>query len=909
GIHVPAGGGEVLAGSLITRDFDGDGNMDLAWVGLDSVQGGAPPRYLQAFGLGNGTFQLMSIINIQGGLISGATGQQEGASGDFNGDGHPDLAYRVTDGHQGSITRVDVLLYDPVAKRFNRLPDSTGLLGPIPRNTNFYRDNAIGFADLDGDGKGELFVHSTAIPAQGNASAIPERFTVYESSGAPATDAAQLFTRNVVENPGLSANSPVVSYADWDFNRDGHRDLVAQLDNGLAVVALGNGDFTFRAPTTYFTNGNGRIFVDDVTGDGLPDLVAHWAGFIPHSIRSLLSILPGRPDGTFGAAQQLAVANNNNALGLAVGDFNLDGKTDLFTSSKAQTAEAFLAAPPGLADVATGDLDGDGRLDLVAVNTGFDRVKLQLGQGSSAFARQDDLFVGASPVALQLADLDGDHRLDIVTANRVGQSITWLKNAGNGSFTRTDLALPARPERVAVADLNGDDKPDLVTISTIGRSLTVLPSGPGGFGAAMTLDLGFAAGDVALADLTGDGELDAVLSDPAGKRLLVLPGLGDGSFGAARTIALPDGPGRLAVSDLNADHKLDVVMTFSDSDKVGILFGRGDARFSTVQTISVGHTPSALHVADVNGDNRPDLLVTNAGDSTLSVILNRFDPANLYRYLPTATDPDSDPVSFDLAQAPGGMLFDDATGEILWAPMPDQVGPNAVVVQASDGRGGEATQGYTILVTAPLTTPSPVFISTPTTAIAADGTYAYQPSTTNPAGNPLRYALVNGPEGMTVDPTTGAVTWDPRENGISLALFRQDYNGVYGRGRIETPDSPSLRSASVTAEGWYKFDSNLSRAMLLRKKFFDGNFGLTNISTWGLENRGGIPRAFIGDADAPQAVIAAPAGFELGVWYHVALTFDDATRTLSFYLNGALAGTAVAPGPLNYSNEPLQIGA
>ncbi|MFN0052048.1 MAG: putative Ig domain-containing protein [Planctomycetales bacterium] len=909
GIQVPAGGGEFLGGSLLAADFDRDGNMDLSWVGSDGVQGGAPPRYIQAFGLGNGAFQLMSISNIPNRIAVGRTTQEAGVAGDFNGDGHTDLAYRVTDGDTGTSTRIDVLLYDPVAKRFSLLPDATGLLGPIARNTSYYRDQSIGFADLNGDGRGEIFVHSTAIPAQGNVPAIPERLTLYEISAAPAGDAAQLFTRTVIDNPGLSPNATINSYAVHDFNRDGHLDIAAQIDNGAIVVAMGHGDFTFASVAAYLTNSNSRVFAADVTGDGIADLVSNWTSFGNFSARSLLTALPGRGDGTFGSAQQLAVSSGSAANALAVGDFNLDGVTDFATSGTRTTAEVFLAAPPGLADVESGDLNGDGQRDIVAINTGFNRVKLELGNGNDTVSRQPDLVVGASPVALELADLDGDNRLDIVTANRVGQSLTYLKNGGNGTYLRTDLPLPARPEHLAIGDLNSDGKPDLLAVSALRQSLSVIPSTLNGFGAPLTLDLGFAAADVSLADLTGDSRLDAVLTDAAGKRVLILPGHGDGTFGAARFVALNEAPERVAVADMNADGRSDLVVTLPGADRVGILFGRGSARFTTPQTIGVGDAPSALDVSDVNGDGRPDLLVTNAGDDTLSVILNRFDPANLYHYRPTATDPDGDPVTFDLDQAPGGMLYDDATGQILWAPMADQIGANSVVVQAEDGRGGEATQGFVVQVTAPLPTPPPVFASTPATVIPADGTFAYQPSNTNPAQLPLRYSLVSGPEGMSVDPTTGDVTWDPRRDGLSLDLLLTDTQTprYVGRGRIETPDSPSLRSASVTAEGWFKFDSNNSQANLLRKKFDDNFSGVSN-SSWSIQNSYGTPRAIIGETTDPAAVVNAPAPFSLGVWYHLALTFEDATRTLTLFVNGNAVGSTVAPATLQYRGEPLQIG-
>ncbi len=89
-------------------------------------------------------------------------------------------------------------------------------------------------------------------------------------------------------------------------------------------------------------------------------------------------------------------------------------------------------------------------------------------------------------------------------------------------------------------------------------------------------------------------------------------------------------------------------------------------------------------VQDVNADGRPDLLVANSGDDTASQVINRYDPTNLYRYTPAAFDPDGDPISYQLLDSPGGMLMNEVTGEIIWAPTADQVGLNSVVIEASD---------------------------------------------------------------------------------------------------------------------------------------------------------------------------------------------------------------------------------
>lgn len=123
-----------------------------------------------------------------------------------------------------------------------------------------------------------------------------------------------------------------------------------------------------------------------------------------------------------------------------------------------------------------------------------------------------------------------------------------------------------------------------------------------------------------------------------------------------------------------------------------------------------------------------------------------------------ATDPDGDPVSYALVAAPSGMTIGAGTGVVQWTPQPAQVGAQQFTVLASDGRGGEARQAFTVTV-APNTAPT-------VAAAAAASAVALEPLTlavvaADADGDALRYSLVDPPAGMSIDPATGAISWTP----------------------------------------------------------------------------------------------------------------------------------------------------
>ncbi|MCU0710049.1 MAG: VCBS repeat-containing protein, partial [Pirellula sp.] len=345
-------GGVSGSNSLTTLDIDRDGNLDLAWIDGNQSR--------QAFGLGNGSFQALPSVPVPGG---GGGFQNALQVDDFNGDDYPDLVLRLQTGNIDTnfFTRLVVLLYDPVNRRYNTLPDVNDFMTNWPRSGGFYFDEAVGIGDLNGDGKKEIFFFSRSIPSIN----IPARWVILETTGGPTTDASTLFRKTVIENPPfIPHDRSIYSYVVDDFDGDGINDIAYSGNHLQTTVMFGNGDFTFRDATSYYTH-TFQLDSGDFNGDGVTDLVAMWGwGFLSYSVRPYQSILVGRGDGTFSEMNGFTAVDNINLA--AIGDFNGDGRDDLAGTPDQTQGVAFLSRPMGVSDVASGDLNGDGTTDVVS---------------------------------------------------------------------------------------------------------------------------------------------------------------------------------------------------------------------------------------------------------------------------------------------------------------------------------------------------------------------------------------------------------------------------------------------------------------------------------------------------------------------------------------------------------------
>ncbi len=374
-----------------------------------------------------------------------------------------------------------------------------------------------------------------------------------------------------------------------------------------------------------------------------------------NSLRKLVIALPlalvgveNRPV----AAQPPNLPNLNAALpvgddprGGIVGDFNGDGKLDIATANqessdvsillakdagqfqKAKNSPVKVGASPR--SLATGDFNGDKKLDLAVGNSGANSVSILLGDGSGQFAAAPGapVKVGSRPLAVAVADFDGDDKTDLVVVNNASDNVSILLGNGKGGFQEavgSPFGVGKTPFFVAVSDLNSDGQADLVVVNSGSNSVSVLKGeGLGSFGAKTDFPTETSPRSIAVADFNSDGKSDLVVANAGANSVSFLPGKGNGKFGDKTDFPVGPSPRSVVAADFNNNGKLDLAVTSYSANKVFVLSGDGAGGFAaaTGTPYAVGSEPLWSMLTEINGDTKPDLVVVNSDSNDISLLI------------------------------------------------------------------------------------------------------------------------------------------------------------------------------------------------------------------------------------------------------------------------------------------------
>ena len=656
--------GLATASSLITADLNGDGNGDLVVVNDYNASG---PFVSVLLGNGDGTFSNAVNYPTAGNASVAAT------VADVNGDGKLDIVAVSDDQH------ISVLL----GNGDGTFQSAQSFAAPaLPGYTSSASTPILGLigADLNGDGKQDI-VCSNGLVLLGSATGTLAVVT---------TPAFPFFNASPGGfGPGMAAG---------DINNDGKLDLV--LNTGSTISTwIGKGDGTFTQGASYASiNNSAYVTVTDLDGDGNYDIFTGLAGNGIYtgddSLNATAYVLMGNGDGTFVGAPQTQGAYN----GANLGDVNGDGVPDLITNSANgtftvqlgngkggfTTASTFTApasftlggytfsnaATSVASTYAVADVNGDGKADLVFVDSGLTAKGLgfpiiypypvlfvAISNGDGTFQTPVPyVFPQIAPASgfdntlvvsgLQIADVNKDGKNDLVMTyndqaggtgvNPYLQGFVVLTGIGNGTFSTTPILTSTYsstiapttafvPQIVSTMDLNGDSKPDLI-VNAGGTTIinfqlqtqlqTFIGNGDGTFKAPTTIAVGADAyGIPALGDFNKDGKLDlATLAETSAGQaeLVIAAGNGDGTFATPTTLNLTGGDAirnaSLVAADFDGDGKIDLAL-LDPIDFSGVFYGKGDGTFTSV--------PATGYIVP------KDLINLAAGGSTVAIDLNK----------------------------------------------------------------------------------------------------------------------------------------------------------------------------------------------------------------------------------------------------------------------------------------------
>ena len=550
---------------LALGDVDRDGDIDIVAVTQYD-------RRVSVFlNRGNAEFDLFDRFAIAGSVDTVI------GLGEVDGDGLPDLVlYDLTGLH---------LLSNLGGGTFERPGDgeSVGLFQTI---------------DVNADGLVDLFVQqSGAVKFRINdGSGGFEEIELFEATGAPETE-----------------------YAIFDANADGLLDVVRVIRSiGIppgAYTRLQRPDGSFSTPVYsdlgLRTLGTAKTFLD-VDGDGFDDIVDSLGTSPAYGV--IHSLGDGRLE-TFDVIESWIGSFSS----VASGDLNSNGWADLVLGGSDTGVHlrdgiggfptSTVGSIAGRGGLATGDFNGDGLTDIAGVDYLDDTLQIAFGRGDGSLTEPVTYMTGSEPDDVLAIDLDEDGDLDLVVSNQWSRDLSVFLGDGSGGFEeqpRVDLG--ERPRGLTAADLDEDGRQEILVAMHIADTVDVFGiDSDGALAFERRIPVQRRPFDLEVTDFDRDGDMDLVVLDDLYDEVHVFTREASGAYVEASSVPLDAiEPRTLEVGDLNQDGFPDAVVANRSRFTVLMNDGLGGLDVSHVELLI---RASDLKLGDMDGDGDLDILV------------------------------------------------------------------------------------------------------------------------------------------------------------------------------------------------------------------------------------------------------------------------------------------------------------
>jgi len=308
----------------------------------------------------------------------------------------------------------------------------------------------------------------------------------------------------------------------------------------------------------------------------------------------------------------------------------------------------------GLYDLCMCDFDGDKKVDVATANDNTAFLNIfpnNSSPGTVSFPSKIALNIASRSLHIKCGDLNGDGKPDLIaTESGTTDKVFVLKNNSSGpsnfafSAPLTITLAGKRPKRIEIADLDLDGKPELIITAQGSNTVTVLVNqstlGSISFSPIAPIQISVPGAvsteGLAVEDLNGDGLPEIITSQfQTNSDIYIIENKSSpGAYvaGSIRTIAVGAPIKNIRVGDLDGDRKADIAYTKLTASEVGLLLNQSTATtisFSAATSISTDLTPWGIDFGDLDGDGKADIVIASITKKSITILNNKSTPGSL----------------------------------------------------------------------------------------------------------------------------------------------------------------------------------------------------------------------------------------------------------------------------------------